>query len=333
VRVPELAVGDLVELAAVRRLSTFLGAARDVPAVIVRLDGPPDLPPPSEDGELSTLPAVLIGVRSGSGDDDRPAAALVDLVVDDDVAADAIADLVSRRPLASTAMALLLRHGDRRTVTAGLIAESTTYSMLQGAAEFRAWREARAARAVPIADHPPVRIERDGSTTHVVLHRPGRHNAFDADTSELLVAALTDALDEADGRIVLRGEGPSFCSGGDLDEFGSFPDPSLAHTIRLSRSAGHLVHLLRERVVVRLHGACIGAGIEVPAFARRVVAAPDTRIALPELSLGLVPGAGGTVSLPRRIGRHRTMWLALTGDSIDAETALAWGLVDEITAS
>jgi enoyl-CoA hydratase/carnithine racemase len=60
------------------------------------------------------------------------------------------------------------------------------------------------------------------------------------------------------------------------------------------------------------------------------VARPDTVIGLPEVSLGLIPGAGGTVSLPRRIGRHRTAWLALTGRTIDAATARAWGLVDEI---
>jgi enoyl-CoA hydratase/carnithine racemase len=74
----------------------------------------------------------------------------------------------------------------------------------------------------------------------------------------------------------------------------------------------------------------MGAGIELAAFGRVVVAEPDTMIALPELALGLVPGAGGTVSLPRRIGRHRTALLALTAQPIEATTALAWGLVDRI---
>ena len=79
-----------------------------------------------------------------------------------------------------------------------------------------------------------------------------------------------------------------------------------------------------------VHGACVGAGIELPAFAGRVVASRDAWFALPEVAMGLVPGAGGTVSLPRRIGAQRTAWLALTGRRIDAETALAWGLVDEL---
>ena len=84
------------------------------------------------------------------------------------------------------------------------------------------------------------------------------------------------------------------------------------------------------RVTVRLHGACMGAGIELPAGAGRVIARRDAVIALPEIALGLVPGAGGTWTIPQRIGRQRTAWLALTGSSIDALTAQEWGLVDEI---
>ncbi len=144
-----------------------------------------------------------------------------------------------------------------------------------------------------------------------------------------LIGALQEAA-AASGRIVLRGEGPSFCSGGDLDEFGTRPDPGTAHLVRLTRSAARLVHRLRDRVEVDLHGWCVGAGIELPSFAGTVRAAADTRIALPELQFGLVPGAGGTVSLPRRIGRQRTNWLAMSGTTLDASTALAWGLVDEI---
>jgi enoyl-CoA hydratase/carnithine racemase len=128
----------------------------------------------------------------------------------------------------------------------------------------------------------------------------------------------------------LRGSGPDYSSGGDLDEFGTFPDPATAHLIRLTASIGRVIAELADRVVVHLHGACYGSGIELPAFVTRVIAAPDARFALPELTLGLIPGAGGTVSLPRRVGRHRTAQLALGGQKIDAVTALEWGLVDQI---
>jgi len=79
-----------------------------------------------------------------------------------------------------------------------------------------------------------------------------------------------------------------------------------------------------------VHGNCIGAGVELAAFADRVVAAPGTRFRLPEVGMGLIPGAGGTVSVPRRIGRWRAAWWMLTGAELDLDTALAWGLVDEI---
>jgi enoyl-CoA hydratase/carnithine racemase len=130
--------------------------------------------------------------------------------------------------------------------------------------------------------------------------------------------------------VVLKGDGPSFCSGGDLDQFGSAPDPATAHLIRLTRSPAALAARLGPRLEAHVHGACLGAGVELAAFARRVVAHPDSFFALPELDLGLIPGSGGTVSLPHRIGRHRTAWLALTGEWIAAGRALDWGLVDEV---
>ena len=77
-------------------------------------------------------------------------------------------------------------------------------------------------------------------------------------------------------------------------------------------------------------GSCRGAGVELAAFCDQVVADRATTFALPELSLGLVPGAGGTVSLPRRIGRARAAWMALTGAVVDADSARSWGLVDRI---
>jgi enoyl-CoA hydratase/carnithine racemase len=146
-----------------------------------------------------------------------------------------------------------------------------------------------------------------------------------------LVEALEVALcDPSIERIVLSGEGPSFCSGGDLDEFGSFPDPAEAHAIRTTRSPALLLSRLVGRTGAEVHGACIGAGVELPAFTDHVVASEDAFFSLPEVGLGLVPGAGGTASLPRRIGRQRTAWLGLSGARVDARTALAWGLVDEV---
>ena len=146
-----------------------------------------------------------------------------------------------------------------------------------------------------------------------------------------LVEALTLAAATTDvARVELRGEGKAFCAGGDLDEFGSRSDPATAHVVRLERSIGRTLSRLEKSTVTYLHGACMGSGIELAAFTDWVVAATDTQIALPEIGLGLVPGAGGTVSLTHRIGRLRTAWLAFSGQTIDATTALDWGLVDEL---
>lgn len=137
-------------------------------------------------------------------------------------------------------------------------------------------------------------------------------------------------LDPSVRETIVRGNGPSFCSGGDLDEFGTTIDGPQSHLLRLQLSGGYAVHRIADRVRFVVHGACIGAGVEVPSFASQVDAHPDAYFQLPELSMGLVPGAGGTVSLVHRIGRWRTAYMALTNRRVDAATALDWGLVDKL---
>jgi len=239
---------------------------------------------------------------------------------------------IDAAPLAATALVQCLRAGEGADVEAGLVLESLVYSTLQAGPEFAAWRAAQAApRLRPPPKGPAVRSAREGDVLRVTLARPEKRNAFSVEMRDGLVEALRlAAFDSRIREIVLDGEGPAFCSGGDLDEFGTLPDPATAHAVRTTRSAARLLAALSARVRAEVHGACVGAGVELPAFAGRVVARADATFWLPELSLGLVPGAGGTVSLPRRIGRQRTAWLALSGQRIDAATALRWGLVDEV---
>ncbi|RHW28965.1 enoyl-CoA hydratase/isomerase family protein [Nocardioides immobilis] len=243
---------------------------------------------------------------------------------------EAIAAVVTAAPGAALTLTSLLPASERIGVYDALQLESLAYSTLLAGPEFAAWRARTPRHAVPPAEEP-VLLARDGDQLNVTLNRPARHNAFGRAARDGLIEALDLALlDRSIESVVLKGAGPSFCSGGDLDEFGTAADPVDAHLVRLARSAGWRVHQLRGRLSVRLHGACIGAGVEVPSFAGRVEARPDTWFLLPELSMGLVPGAGGTVSLPRRIGRWRTAYLALSGVRLDAATAHEWGLVDAI---
>lgn len=279
-----------------------------------------------------SIPVVIVGVVDG---DD--AAAAVDpepydvVLGHDDPMLGALIAQVERSPIAATSLAVLLRGSEHRSIDEGLAAESAVYSTLQAGPEFAAWRASWSGGPLPPDPEPPVLVERRGDELHVTLNRPHRHNAVTAALRDGLAEALTlAAADDTITAVHLAGNGPSFCSGGDLGEFGSFPDPATAHVTRLTRSPARLAHAIADRLHVQLHGASMGAGIEVPALAGHVAARADTDISLPELGLGLVPGAGGTASIPRRIGRHRTAALALSGARIDATTALAWGLVDEI---
>jgi enoyl-CoA hydratase/carnithine racemase len=282
---------------------------------------------------LSELPCPSIALAQGLL---APAAeallAEFDAVVASPQELELLAEGVFAHPLASQALAQLLRLSARCSVHEGLVAESLVYSTLQSGPEFAAWLAARPApkqRAKP--DHPAVRIERVEGRLELWLDRAEKRNAFSAEMRDALCEALAIAvIDASVERVSLRGEGPVFCSGGDLDEFGTLPDPATAHAIRSTRHPARLLHALARRVECVVQGTCVGAGVELPAFAARVVARPDASFRLPELGMGLVPGAGGTVSLPRRIGRQRTAWLALSGVAIDVETALAWRLVDAI---
>lgn len=283
----------------------------------------------------SGLAQVVVGVTAAATDAaSHPAAAACDVVVGAGGAdVDAVLATVAAHPMAATALALLLRGSEQRSADEGLHVESAVYSALQAGPELAAWRAGRPPRQRPgVEGGDPVTLERSGDRLEVTLNRPHVRNAVNREVRDQLTEAFRlVALDPTIAEVHLRGAGPSFCAGGDLDEFGSFPDVASAHLVRLQQSAGRAIHVVAERVTAHLHGACMGSGIELPAFAGTVLAHPSTVLGLPEVSLGLVPGAGGTVSLPRRIGRHRTALLALTGRPVDAGTALSWGLVDALT--
>jgi enoyl-CoA hydratase/carnithine racemase len=274
-------------------------------------------------------PAVALGPVCGSGSAAREA---FDVVVEDEASLALLRERVARTPLAALALVQLLRVGRRLELDEALVAESWVYATLQAGPEFGAWLRARGAPRAPApGPEAAVLALREGPVLTLVLNRPERRNAWSSAMRDALVEALSVAVvDDTVREVVLRGAGPAFCSGGDLDEFGTRPDPATAHAVRSTRHAARLLVACAERVCARVHGACVGAGAELPAFARRVSAAPDAFFELPELAMGLVPGAGGTASLPRRIGRQRTAWLALSGERIDARTALRWGLVDAI---
>ena len=278
--------------------------------------------------QLDYLPSCPI-IAVYDGKDRMPFA---DVIVQSPDAASEVAEAISGNPIASSVLAQLLRHNERVDVADRLFAESLAYSTLQHGAEFRAWLQSRTPKQIPPDERPAVSIERVEDELTITLDRPERRNAYSSSMRDGLCEALQLLADDPSiSKAVLRGAGVCFSAGGDLDEFGVATDAAIAHASRVARSAGALLHALRERIEVRVHGACIGAGIELPAFAGHITTTAETFFQLPEVSMGLIPGAGGTASILPRIGRQRLAYMALTGARIDAETALSWGLVDRLS--
>jgi enoyl-CoA hydratase/carnithine racemase len=278
-------------------------------------------------GSVSALGAGASAAQIVSAGDIRgPAPA------DLDAAVGRLRDAVLRSPRAAIACGRLVRQTAVLGTSDGLAAEATAYSLLLGGPEFARWLGERGpARSRLSQPAEPVVVTRDGGRLSIVLNVPERRNAFSADVREsLLDAVLLAEADESIESVELRGAGPAFCSGGDLDEFGTATDLVAACLVRLSRAPWRVIERIAPKVTVFAHGGCVGAGTEIAAYAGRVIAAPDAFFALPEVQMGLVPGAGGSVSVVRRIGRWRAAWLMLTGDRLPASTALRWGLVDEI---
>ena len=261
--------------------------------------------------------------------------AATDVTASDERQLEVLTAAIAAQPVAAATLAQLLRHNAQTDIMQGLLAESLAYSTLQQSNGFRHWLAQIDKRDPQVEDQPPLLIERIESANAVelvlTLNRPHKHNAYSTDLKDALCEALQ--LAESDPQVTqltLQGNGASFSAGGDLSEFGSVQDAGVAHLSRTTRSAAALLASASCSTAARVHGACIGAGIELPAFTAHVRARADSFFQLPEVAMGLVPGAGGTVSILKRIGRHRTAWMALTGTRIDAATALDWGLIDEL---
>ena len=290
------------------------------PLTLVELTQPLAITPPA------ALPRVLVGVAASG----VVAAAGLDLLVAGDEI-DGIAHACAATPQAATTLVQLLRVTETLPVAAAVAAESFAYSTLLGGAGVRVLAAPRNPPAHRPGHDPAVVVSDVDGTITVTLHRPEVRNVYDAVIRDTLVDVLRSLgrLDDPPA-IVLRGDGTAFCSGGDLSEFGRNDDLARGTSSARRGRRDRCCTRSRQRITARVHGACVGAGVELPAFCGRVEAAADATFRLPEVEMGLIPGAGGTVSLPRRIGRQRTAWLALSGESIDVVRAHEWRLVDTV---
>ena len=174
-------------------------------------------------------------------------------------------------------------------------------------------------------------FEKLDGLAHISLNRPQVLNAYNIQMRDDFSQALAAVADDPDVKaLLITGQGRAFCAGADLTEFGTAPSQVVARRVRWQRDVwGQLVNL-KQPVVCAIHGYCIGSGLEIALFCDLRLAARNTKFAMPEVQLGMIPAAGGTQTLPRNTGWSQALELLLTGRRFDADEALALGLISRV---
>jgi len=178
--------------------------------------------------------------------------------------------------------------------------------------------------------HGPVRTVIEGAAARIVLSRPERRNALSHEMLEGVIAAL-DAMhaDRSIRVVVLAADGPAFSSGHDLREVQSAPAERIEALFALCARMMLRMREIPQPVIARVHGVATAAGCQMVAACDLAIAAEGATFATPGVNIGLFCSTPA-VPIVRSIGRKRAMEMLLTGDAIDARTALDWGLVNRV---
>jgi enoyl-CoA hydratase/carnithine racemase len=175
-----------------------------------------------------------------------------------------------------------------------------------------------------------VLLERTDAILTITLNRPEVLNAYDRAMRDAIHGALGLVHRDPSIRVlIVRGAGRAFSSGGDLDEFGTAPSPTRAREVRQIRDVWGRWSTLPCVSIAAVHGVAAGGGLEMALLCDLVLCARDARLSLPETGLGLIPGVGGTQTLPRAIGLGRAAAVLLAGDAISGAEAAQIGLALE----
>ncbi|HEY7295805.1 MAG TPA: enoyl-CoA hydratase/isomerase family protein [Dehalococcoidia bacterium] len=174
-----------------------------------------------------------------------------------------------------------------------------------------------------------VLFEKAGAVAWLTLNRPDALNAINLAMRDQIWSSLLAVRDDPDVRVlIIRGNGErAFCSGADVKEFGTAPSYLAARDARLQRDVWGLMLSLEKPLIAAVHGWALGAGCELSLLCDLRIATPDAHFGLPEVNLGYIPSAGGTQTLPRHLPRGVALGMIMTGEAIDAQRALALGMV------
>lgn len=181
------------------------------------------------------------------------------------------------------------------------------------------------------AREPVIRLEKDENIALITLNRPEKLNAFSVEMRNLLYDMILAVRDDPTvDAIVLDGEGRGFCAGADLTEFGTEPPVLQKRRIRLQLDLWEEIRRMSKPIAVALHGFAVGSGLEISMLCDFRFAAPGTKLGLPEPTMGMIPAAGGTQSLPRLVHQGKALDFALSGKQIKAEEAIKLRLISDI---
>jgi enoyl-CoA hydratase len=164
------------------------------------------------------------------------------------------------------------------------------------------------------------------------IRRPEKHNALNVMALKGLHDALLAVREDRSVRAVVlcaSGDG-AFCAGGDIGEMSAMSADAAADYINLGKSCADAIDSLPSPAIAAVHGHAFGGGLELMVACDFVIAAEFAQFALPEVTLGIIPGFGGVPRLIRRVGFARAHHMVMTGDRIDAHVALKWSLVNEV---
>lgn len=178
-----------------------------------------------------------------------------------------------------------------------------------------------------------IRLDREEDGIAVItINRPDKLNALNADTVSQLDAVLRDvAADDAIRAIIVTGAGEkAFVAGADIAELAQMGPVDGVKVSRAGQETFRFLERMSVPVIAAVNGFALGGGLELALACHIRVASSRAKFGLPEVKLGIIPGYGGTVRLPRLVGRGRALELMLSGDMIDAQEALRIGLVNHV---
>lgn len=183
--------------------------------------------------------------------------------------------------------------------------------------------------------HKNILTQRENGLEIIIINRPDKLNALNKETIEQLHNAFASADSSDEVRvIILTGSGEkAFVAGADISEFAHFSEKQGAELAQKGQELlFDFVQNLKTPVIACVNGLALGGGLELAMSAHIRIASDNAKMGLPEVSLGVIPGYGGTQRLAQLIGKGRALELVMTASMIDAQTALSYGLVNHVAS-